>query len=165
MFLAAVPGSTYASDPPTSDKSDKAFEQLKSLAGTWKLVMPKSAKQVAFRISYRIISRGTALVETFGDPMADVTETIYHLDGRHLMLTHYCAQGNQPRLRLAADSAANKLHFEFQDATNLRNLNDSHLVDLRFEFEPGGYLRREETYRENGQDDRSVLLLEPIPAT
>lgn len=141
--------------------AETAFAQLKRLAGTWKLLAPTSIKASAFRISYRTISRGTALVETFGDPKADVTETIYHLDGPHLMLTHYCAQGNQPRLRRAAGSTTTALHFTFLDTTNLAQQQDSHLVDLRFEFEPDGHLIREETYRENGRDNISTLILEP----
>ena len=139
-----------------------AFEQLQKLAGNWQLVVHDTEAKAAFRISYRTISRGTALVETFGDPNAGVTETIYHRDGAFLMATHYCAQGNQPRLRLAPDSTATTFHFTFLDVTNLAHPTDSHLVGLRFTFQPDGRLQREETYRENGVDERSTLLLERI---
>jgi hypothetical protein len=137
-----------------------AFKKLQSTAGSWKPVDPKSASQTAFRISYKSISRNSALVETFGNPAGAVTETVYHLDGDSLMATHYCAQGNQPRLRLQKDSTANMLHFAFFDATNLKNETDSHLVEMRFTLLPDGHLRREETYLGNGQRDVSELLLE-----
>jgi hypothetical protein len=159
LCVAAILGQ----QPGQTVEAGTAFEQIKQLSGEWKLVAPKSEKQAAFRISYHSISRGTALVETFGNPKGDVTETVYHLDGTRLMLTHYCAQGNQPRLRLATDSGNGKLHFVFWDATNLAREGDPHLVDLRFTFKPDGRLRREEIYRENGKEDLSVLELERIP--
>jgi hypothetical protein len=146
-----------------SQRAGDAFVRLQQLAGSWRLVSPDNDARKAFRISYRTISRGTALVEIFGDPSADVTETMYHLDGSHLMATHYCAQGNQPRLRLAPDSTPTVLHFTFFDVTNLAHRADSHLVDLKLTLEPDEHLRREETYRANGEDQRSTLLLERSP--
>ena len=139
-----------------------AFEQLQKLAGNWQLVVRDTEAKAAFRISYRTISRATALVETFGNPSTGVTETIYHRDGSSLMATHYCAQGNQPRLLLAPDSTAATLHLKFLDVTNLAHPTDSHLVDLKFTFKADGRLQREETYRQNGAEDRSTLLLERI---
>src|SRR5256885_16512664 len=46
--------------------------------------------------------------------------TVYHMDGPHLMLTHYCAAKNQPRLRATeiSDDGTDAL-FTFLDGTNL----------------------------------------------
>ena len=142
--------------------ADALFSKLQDLAGVWRLSNPKNARDTAFRISYKPISRNTALVEVFGDPNGAVTETVYHMDGDSLMATHYCAQGNQPRLRLRNDSTSESLHFTFFDVTNLKKPADSHLVDLRLTLLPDGRLRREETYRENGHDDGSTILLERV---
>lgn len=158
ICLALACNASSAAEPATGTT---AFVRLNGLVGAWQLVSPKSAKNSAFRISYRTISHGSALVETFGDPNVDVTETIYHMDGQQLMMTHYCAQGNQPRLRLAADSTTQALHFVFLDATNLPDPATSHLIDLRFEFLQDGHVIRREIYRENGKDDVSELILEP----
>jgi hypothetical protein len=59
-----------------------AFEQLQKLAGNWQLVVHDSEVKAAFRISYRVISRGSAVVETFGNPNADVTKN--HLPSRRV---------------------------------------------------------------------------------
>jgi hypothetical protein len=136
------------------------FAKLKSLAGSWKLTHPQRDAKPAFRISYKLISRDSALVETFGDPAGQVTETVYHLDGNNLMATHYCAQGNQPRLRMQDDSTDSMIHFAFQDVTNLKHEKDSHLIDMRFTLLADGRLKREETYLSDGQKDVSSLLLE-----
>jgi hypothetical protein len=53
---------------------------------------------------------------------------MYHLDGDDLMLTHYCAGGNQPSLRLAADqSSPETMVFEFAGGTNLDPAVDEHI--------------------------------------
>ena len=101
----------------------------------------------------------TALVESFGDPAKQVTETIYHRDGDHLLATHYCAQGNQPRLRLKPSPRVHELLFEFHDATNLKNVADSHFVRIEFEIVNSNRLIRREVYLENGKEHESTLVL------
>lgn len=133
---------------------------MKSLVGTWRLSEAATPGAKAFRITYRLVSADTALVEVFGDPAKQVTETVFHLDGDRLMATHYCAQGNQPRLRLRSDASNDSLAFEFFDATNLKSARDSHLVRLTFRLVDANRLVRQEVYSENGVEDASTLLLE-----
>ena len=136
--------------------------RLKSLAGTWRRADATTPASKAFRIRYRLISADTALVEEFGDPAKQITETVFHLDGERVLATHYCAQGNQPRLRLRAQSSPDVLEFDFLDATNLRSPADSHLVRLTFRWIDDDHLSREEVYAENGKEERSTLVLERL---
>jgi len=44
----------------------------------------------------------------------------YHLDKEDLRMTHYCAAGNQPRLKAGSiDLSKNLFRFDFVDITNL----------------------------------------------
>jgi hypothetical protein len=88
-----------------------------------------------------------------------VTQTVFHLDGNDILATHYCAQGNQPRLRLRA-AAPDTMVFQFLDATNLRSASDSHLVRLTFRWRDADHLVREEVYATNGREEPGTLLLE-----
>ena len=145
--------------PAGAEDAPAVFARLKTgLAGSWKLRSPKNAREEAFRISFKEISRGSALVETFGDPAGSVTETIYHLDGVHLLATHYCAQGNQPRLRLEKDDPKTGAEFGFRDATNLTSQKASHLVRMRIRLD-GDRLEKDEIYVENGKEDATTLAL------
>ena len=135
------------------------WERLKSLVGTWQRTDASTAAQKAFRIRYRLISADTALVEEFGDPAKQGTQTVFHLDGSRLLATHYCARGNQPRLRLRADGQ-DTMVFEFLDATNLRSTSDSHLVRLTFRWRDADHLVREEVYATNGREELGTLVLE-----
>ena len=54
---------------------------------------------------------------------------MYHLDGNDLVLTHYCAMGNQPRMRLVQASGTDpvELRFEFIGGSNIDPAKDVHM--------------------------------------
>ena len=53
--------------------------------------------------------------------------TMYHLDGDELVLTHYCAMGNQPHMALQSESTAERLVFDFVSGGNMASTNDMHM--------------------------------------
>jgi hypothetical protein len=85
-----------------------------------------------FVVSYRLISGGSALVEEWGLGTPHETETVFYPDHSDLLLTHYCAQGNQPRLR-AVESSGDAVVFRFVDVTN-RSGDQSMLVERALRF-------------------------------
>ncbi len=108
-----------------------AFSRLKSLAGEWEA----DTTMGKVHVSYELIAGGTALVERESSEHMAPMMTVYHLDGKRLMLTHYCMAGNQPRMEAAGyDAAAGRLRFRFLDATNLPNpaAGHMHAAELRF---------------------------------
>jgi len=112
-------------------------------------------------VTYRMISNDSALLETFVTPSGKETATVYHLDGRGVMLTHYCAQGNQARLR-ATDASASRISFAFADATNVRPEQDV-MHDLVLEL-GGDSFEEASVYRTTkGTLDRTVLHFERDP--
>jgi hypothetical protein len=52
--------------------------------------------------------------------------TMYVRDGNGIALTHYCALGNQPRMK-APDATAAKLDFEFTGANGLASSTAAHM--------------------------------------
>ena len=152
-LLCLLAGPALAADPAP-------WARLKHLVGTWRRSDAPASNP--FRIRYRLISADTALVEEFGDPARQPTQTVFHLDGERLLATHYCAQGNQPRLRLRPAPSTEALVFEFLDATNLHSAADSHLVRLTLRWRDEDHLVREEVYAANGKEDVGTLLLERV---
>ena len=68
--------------------------------------------------------------------------SVYHLDGDDLRLTHYCAVGNQPRLKLdRASSTPDKLIFVFDGGTNLDPAKDMHIHGMIMTFEKEGEVK------------------------
>lgn len=109
-------------------------------------------------VGYRSVSRDSALLEIFGLQHRGAqanrqTLSVYHPDRSTLLMTHYCAQGNQARLR-ATQINARSVHFDFLDVTNADD-RQSVLHELTLALN-GDTLERVEVYRDaDGHDDTS----------
>ncbi|HEY4121982.1 MAG TPA: hypothetical protein VGM56_29145 [Byssovorax sp.] len=139
--------------PADVARADAAFAALTALVGEWDAPTGRGGTVHA---SYRLVSRGTALVETWRTPSSE-TLTIFHRDGGRLVATHYCAQGNQPRLELAPRTSDGAFEFTFVDATNLASARDAHLVRLRLQPYGPSRFDKTEVYEANGQRDATTL--------
>ena len=138
-LLSAAPAP--AGRPPAAF-AGTSFDQLKTLAGTWRNAdRPDSP----LRIRFFLTAGGTVLVESWERAGAPHSLTLYHRDGDRLIATHYCPQGNQPRLALAGRDP-HGLHFTFADATDL-DAAESHQHDLWLDLSDPQHPVRGEVYR------------------
>jgi hypothetical protein len=115
---------------PAPDAAAAAFDQLKTLVGIWRSADKPDSP---LRIRFYLTAGGTVLVESWEVRGQPHSLTIYHRDGGALLATHYCPQGNQPRLALTGREASG-LHFSFKDATDLDPATESHQHDLWFDL-------------------------------
>lgn len=140
LFLSALivlaPATGQASAPPaahaTPEKvaAEDAFAQLSRMVGTWR---PADKPESPLRIRFYLTAGNSVLVESWEARGKPHSMTLYHRDGGALLATHYCPQGNQPRLALAGRDAGG-LHFVFRDATDLDPARESHQHDLWFDL-------------------------------
>jgi hypothetical protein len=81
--------------------------------------------------------------------------TVYHLDGPELMATHFCPQGNQPRLKMM-QSTGSRFDFAFHDATGVL---PGQGVQRAFWIEIGsdGTLTRSETYVQGEKSETETI--------
>jgi hypothetical protein len=103
------------------------FEQLKTLAGTW-VEADKDGKPTDKVVSViKLIGGGSVVHETLfpGEPMEMVS--VYHLDKGELVMTHYCAIGNQPKMKADPKSPKDQIKFDFVGGTNLDPAKDMHM--------------------------------------
>lgn len=146
LFLAvlavSMPSLSNAADPPAK----LAFEQLKTLAGNWRTTDPNSSTSV----EVKTIANGSALVETWTMSPTRQSMTVYTLDGNRLLATHYCPQGNAPRLVFVTTDASGAHHFDFLDGANLDDPDGSHEHAFWIRKDPSGTVTRNETYISNG---------------
>jgi len=135
-------------------KMQAGFDKLKTLVGEWE----GSAGGVLSKVSYRVISNGSVLVETMQNGTEDPMVTIYHLDGDRLMVTHYCGAGNQPRMVAAPDPGKpNVFAFKFLDATNLSNTQEGHMRDLVLTLVDKDHLTQQWTWRTQDREEKMEL--------
>ncbi|WP_444887782.1 hypothetical protein [Microbulbifer sp. JMSA008] len=131
----------------TNLKSKEAFERIKSLSGDWKKEGDTGGD---FYIKFSQTAGASVLVENWLYKGKSHSLTIYHMDNGNLLATHYCPQGNQPRLQLSSSGERRQLLFSFKDATNLLDLEANHQHSLGFEWLESEGIIRTESYMENG---------------
>lgn len=140
--------------------ADLAFSRLSGLAGNWKRAGTDGTQ---FRIEFELTANDTVLVERWVHDGRTHSLTVYHLDGEALMATHYCPQGNQPRLKMEGGLDENRVTFDFHDATNLQSLEQSHQHRLSFDLSNMGLVIRGEVYRKGTSENQTEMTLERIP--
>ena len=126
-----------ASAPPEAAPSNRevavedAFAQLARMVGVWR---PADEPDSPLRIRFYLVAGDSVLVESWEVRGRPHSLTLYHRDNGALLATHYCPQGNQPRLALSDSSDSGGLHFAFRDATDLDPASESHVHDLWFDL-------------------------------
>ena len=101
VILLSV-GAVFATAAPPGPAGTPlaAFELFRALAGDWIAAddgeMYKKGDLVA---RYAVTAAGSAVVETVFPGSPHEMVTVYYSDGPDLVLTHYCMEGNLPRMR------------------------------------------------------------------
>jgi hypothetical protein len=116
-----------AADKPAVSDAQKSFDQLKTLAGTWRGSMKATPPDpdldgAAPEVTLRVTSRGNALVHEMqeaGTPL-DATKydhpvTMLYVDGDKLNLIHYCDAGNRPHMVARPSADGKKIEFDITD--------------------------------------------------
>ncbi|MBX9627996.1 MAG: hypothetical protein K2X82_29630 [Gemmataceae bacterium] len=132
--LAAGAAAEAPNQTPAAAATHPGLERLKKLAGTW-VEADKDGKPTDKVVSVVKITGGGAVVhETLfpGEPQEMVS--VYHRDGADLVMTHYCAVGNQPRLKADPKSPANQIRWRFAGGTNLDPAKDPHMYEGTLTF-------------------------------
>jgi hypothetical protein len=128
--------------------SAAAFSGLKALAGEWEATTPTGKVHV----SYEVIAGGTAVVERDRSENMPEMLTVYHMDGKRLLLTHYCMAGNQPRMEAQAfDPASGEIRFRFLDATNLASPGAGHMRNATIRLTDPQHFSSNWEFFENGK--------------
>jgi hypothetical protein len=136
-------------------EAQKAFVQLKSLAGTWAGAAsanpPQAEMPSTMQVSLRVTSRGNALVHEMSggktDNLNDTDHpvTMFYVDGDRLLLTHYCDAGNRPRMVARTSPDGKKVEFDFLDVAGGTQFGHMHhavftIIDANHHTEDWTYM-------------------------
>ena len=129
--------------PPASEKvapseSQKAFDRLKTLDGSWVGRLTTSPVEPSVdgnfaQLSLRVTSMGNALVHEMsisGRP--DHPVTMFYRDEDRMVLTHYCDAGNRPRMVGKLSPDGKTLEFEFLDLSGSNQHGHMHHAMFTF---------------------------------
>jgi hypothetical protein len=135
MSSAAACTSNSPRAVASASAADRAalIDRVKLLEGEWETVDDEGSRRLA--AVYKVSSGGSIVREIMFPGSESEMTNVYHMDGSTLMLTHYCAMSNQPRMRARADgAAANAIDFESDGVTNWTGPEQMYMGRMRLEF-------------------------------
>lgn len=127
------------------------FELVKTLVGTWQGSKQALDGQETIIVEYALTSRGTAVIERMFPGTPKEMVSIYTRDGHEMVMTHYCALGNQPRMKTSSPVAGNSIAMSYIDGTGMHSLQDKHMHELTLTFIDDRHMNHEWTVFEHGR--------------
>jgi hypothetical protein len=125
------------------------FDKLKMLVGEWE---GTGSGGHPVQVSYRLVSGGSALMETMKSADEEMV-TVYHRDKDAVMMTHYCAVNNQPRMRSTPKTSTGKqLAFELVGVSNLATPASGHMQRLVLMFDDDKHITQQWMWKEAGKE-------------
>ena len=118
--------------------TQKAFDKLKTLAGSWVGRLTTFPKEPAVdgnfaQFSLRVASLGNSMVHEMSiSGRADHPVTMFYRDEDRLLLTHYCDAGNRPRMLGKLSPDGQTLEFDFLDLSG--GNQHGHMHQAKFTF-------------------------------
>jgi hypothetical protein len=152
----------YAQTPAQS----LGLETLKTLKGSWSGSTYKHQDERVWGesealVTYTITGGGSAVVETLFPGTSLEMTTVYHDDqDGHLVMTHYCNAGNQPKMELVTFEN-NQLYFRLSADADIDAEHEHHAHELSIKIGEDGTLEHDWTNHNMGQeaDLRNIKLV------
>ena len=160
VALLASCSSQPARHAASPERDAEMFARIAALEGEWE---PAADDAVMPYTAVFVVSSGGSVVREImfpGEPH-EMTN-LYHMDGRDLVLTHYCAVGNQPRMiaREARQTAEGTVYeFDFDSVSNLRPEHDHYMGTMTLTLLHDGTIRQDwRSYDRNGKLTEPTVL-------
>ena len=112
------------------------MDKLAALEGDWIYLDENGEETDMIGSTFRLTAAGSALIEVMapGSPEGFEMVNMYHADGDRVLMTHYCAAGNQPRMEVKATDDENRLELQFESVTNLASPDANHMHHAEYVF-------------------------------
>lgn len=131
------------------------IDQVKQLEGEWMATDEKG--QTVVGAVFKTTSGGSAVREELFPGGPHEMTNVYHMDGHELMMTHYCALGNQPRLRAQAGKPGT-IAFKFDGITNMTDSHAKYMGELTLTIVDKDTLKEDWQSFTDGKADEHVHL-------
>jgi hypothetical protein len=127
--LGACAGDKTSAEPKVvsapTPQQEAVFNQIKSLDGEWAF----KGQQMQGTMVFKTTSNGSVVREIMFPGTQHEMTNIYHLDGPSIVMTHYCAMGNQPHLR-STGTNPKQIEFHLDSVSNLTSAQESYMGDM-----------------------------------
>lgn len=117
-------GDSKASVNP--EAREKLFSTVAGLAGRWEGAAPDGSGGTT---TFEVTSNSSVIRETMLIGTPNEMTNMYTLDGNDLVMVHYCAMGNQPRMR-ASSAGEGKIAFQFESVADLSAPDEVYMGEM-----------------------------------
>lgn len=155
---ATIDGATNGID------AGACFARLQTMAGSYEVDFEGQSEPS--KVIWDNVSGGHAISEKLNAGTPHEMVSLYFLEGENLVVTHYCAIGNRPTLRLdRARSTRDEWFFDYDPATTgIDPKSDAHIHAAHFKWLDGGSLDAEWVFWMDGAEQhRKVFQLRKEP--
>jgi hypothetical protein len=141
---------------PASDAQKKElWEPLVALAGEW--TSPDENGKVQTVMVIKVSSNKSIVHATMMPGSPFEMTNVYHMDGPSLVMTHYCAAGNQPRLRVTA-APGGVFKFETDSVTNLRSAKETYMGSMVMKITDADHFEEDWSSYTDGKEEPHVKI-------
>jgi hypothetical protein len=127
----------------TARAAEDPYARIKALAGTWYVVDDKGEVTSQIASIFRVTANGHSVQEIMFPGTEHEMVNMYYRDVDNVLMTHYCAGGNQPTVRLVASTQPGVIELVFEDITNMATIDDEHMHEGRYQLLGGDRLKTE----------------------
>lgn len=113
--------------------SADVMAKLTALEGEWTLLDETGTDTGVVGAVFKPTANGSAVREVMMPGGDHEMLNVYHADGDRVLMTHYCAAGNQPRLEIAP-AGDDRLELRFESITNLAHEGANHMHQADFQW-------------------------------
>jgi hypothetical protein len=140
-----------------NEKTAADLKLIKNLEGQWisEHIDPMTKKKQ--RVNYRVISGGTTVEEVIFPGTAHEMVSMYTQSGDSIMMTHYCALGNQPILE-AKELDGNSITFKYIGGSNIKN-GDMYINGLKITFNGPNKMTQEWTATKECEGPKQLVFI------
>jgi hypothetical protein len=143
---------------PTVVETDAAQREsllsaVTALEGRWQGPGPDGEPKFT---DFAVIAAGTAVREIMLPGEEHEMTNMYSLDGNTLVMTHYCAGGNQPRMRATAVENG-RIEFHADGVADLKSKDEVYMGAMTFVFVDDDHVEQHWTSLKAGEPDQEMM--------
>lgn len=159
LCLALIPGVAAEEAEQAPAPQDARLEFLKALRGTWvsEVDHAEMGEQV---FEFRVTAGGHAVEERemIGTPMEMLT--VYYLEGKDVVGTHFCVLGNRPRVKATTRVENNTLTFACNGTPgNAKSHDEEHVHGWSMRLDDDGRLHYSAELVRDGQVTEAPIVV------
>jgi hypothetical protein len=134
----------------TPEQSAALIDRVKGLQGTWQA---SEGGKPGGEVTFAVTSNGSVVRETMFPGSQHEMTNMYHMDGPTLVMTHYCAIGNQPQMRATAAGPHDPIVLKFDRISNLSSPDQSYMGGLTLVFIDPNHIEERWTSYKGGKPE------------